>query len=233
MPAAKLHDARRTRDCSATYPLRTFGPRCRYCAESLVRHLPSICSSTLAVTALVASLACASTGSSVDNQPQTNITTRQLSSPGSRPIETTDVSGADFVPVKGSPVDAITALAQIYGQLKIPIGTMNTGAGQIGTQNLHVPSHRLGTRMLSEYLNCGQESMMGSRADLDDVTITVMTTVKQDRDSTTVVGTEVSGWARPTGTSSNGVDCQSTGELERAIATKLQTALGIPVAKSS
>jgi hypothetical protein len=233
MPAAKLHNTRRTRDCSAAYTLRTFGPRCPYWAEGLVRHLASIRSSTVAVTALIGSLACASTGSSVDNQPQTNITTRQLSSPGSRPIETTDVSSADFVPVKGSPADAMTALTQIYGQLKIPIGIMNTGAGQIGTQNLRVPSHRIGTRMLSDYLNCGQESMTGSRADLDDVTITTMTTVRQDRDSTTVVGTQVSGWARPTGTSSNGVDCQSTGELERTIATKLQSTLGTPVAKTN
>jgi hypothetical protein len=198
-----------------------------------MRHLPSIRSSALAISALLATLACGSTSSSGDNQPQTNITTRQLSSPGSRPIETTDVNGADYVPVKGSPVDAMTELMQIYAQLQIPIGTMNQNGGQIGNQNLRLPNHRLGTHPVSLYLNCGQESMLGSRADLDEVTLQVLTTVKQDRDSTTVVGTQVSGWAQPSGTSSNSVDCQSTGELEKTIATKLQTTLGIPAAKNN
>ena len=195
-----------------------------------MRHLPLIHSSALAITALLATLACASTSSSGDNQPQPNITTRQLSSPGSRPIETTDVNSADYVPVKGSPVDAMAALTQIYAQLQIPVGTMNQNGGQIGNQNLRLPNHRLGTHRVSLYLDCGQESMLGNRADLDEVTLQVLTTVKQDHDSTTIVGTQVEGSARPSGTSSNAVDCQSTGELEKTIATQLQTALGIPVA---
>ncbi len=192
-----------------------------------MRHLPSIQPTAFAVTALVASLACASSNS--NNQPDSNITTRQLSSPGSRPIETTDMNSVDFVPVKGSPVEAMTALTQIYAQMQIPIATMIQDAGQIGNQNLRVASHRLHGHMISFYLNCGQESMVGSRADLDEVTISILTNVKT-RDSVTVVGTTVQGWARPSGTSSNPVDCESTGELEKAIATQAQNALGVPTA---
>ncbi len=190
-----------------------------------MRHLPSIHPSALAVTALVASLACASSNS--NTEPDTNITTRQLSGPGPRPIETTDMNSVDFVPVKGSPVEAMTALTQIYAQLQIPIATMVQDAGQIGNQNLRLASHRLHGHMISYYLNCGQESMVGSRADLDEVTLSVLTNVKT-HDSVTVVGTTVQGWARPSGTSSNAVDCESTGELEKAIATQAQNALGVP-----
>ncbi len=190
-------------------------------------HLPSIHPSALAATVLVASLACASSNTSPE--PDTHITTRQLSSPGSRPIETTDLSSTDYVPVKGSPVEAMTALTQIYAQMQIPIATMVQDAGQIGNQNLRLATHRLHGHMVSLYLNCGQESMVGSRADLDEVTISVLTSVKT-RDSLTVVGTTVQGWARPSGTSSNAVDCESTGELEKAIAAQAQNALGIPTA---
>ena len=197
-----------------------------------MRHQASIHSSAFAVTVLLGSLACASTSGSVDSEPQTNITTRQLSSPGNRPIETTDLNSVDYVPVKGTPVEAMTALTQIYAQLQIPISTMVQDAGQIGNQNLRLATHRLHGHLLSFYLNCGQESMVGSRADLDDVTMSVLTSVRQSRDSLTIVGTTVQGWARPSGTSSNPVDCESTGELEKAIATGAQTALGVPPAKS-
>jgi len=188
-----------------------------------VRPLRTIHPSALAVTALVASLACASSGS--NNEPDTNITTRQLSSPSNRPIETTDLNSVDYVGVKGSPVEAMTALTQIYAQMQIPIATMVQDAGQIGNQNLRLAAHRLHGHMISFYLNCGQESMVGSRADLDDVTISVLTNVRT-RDSVTVIGTTVRGWARPSGTSSNAVDCESTGELEKAIGTQAQNALG-------
>jgi hypothetical protein len=47
-------------------------------------------------------------------------------------------------------------------------------------------------------------------------------------DSVTEVGTMVQGYARPSGTSSNAVDCESTGEMEKAIADQLKSALGSP-----
>jgi hypothetical protein len=156
-----------------------------------------------------------------------------LSSPGNRVIETTDLSSADQVPVKGSRLDAMSALTQIYGDLQIPIGTMSPDAGQIGNQRLQIPNHRLHGHLLSFYLNCGQESMVGSRADLDEVTLSVLSMVHTGKDSVTLVGTMVSGWSRSTGTSSNPVDCQSTGELEKAIASRLTTALGPPPAGAS
>jgi len=178
------------------------------------------------VAACLACLACASTSSNPGTE--TTITTRTLSSPGSRVLETTDITGGDQVRVKGSRLDAMSALTQIYGDLQIPIGTMNPDGGQIGNQRLMLPNHRLHGHLLSYYLNCGQESMAGSRADMDEITLSVLSSVTTGKDSVTSVGTLVSGRARPSGTSSNGVDCESTGELEKTIATRLGTILGAP-----
>lgn len=188
-----------------------------------MRYRPLTGSLVAAVAVTIALTACASSGTPTSG---TSITTRQLSSPGSRVIETTDVTSADEVRVKGSRLDAMTALTQAYAELQIPIGTMVPDAGQIGNMRLRLPTHRLHGHLLSFYLNCGQESMVGSRADLDDVTISVLSSVKMGQDSVTVVGTLVQGWARPSGTSSNQVDCQSTGELEKSLASRLTTALG-------
>ena len=141
----------------------------------------------------------------------------QLSSPrGPALVETTEgMNGTDYVHEKVTLVEALTALTQIYAQMQIPIAMMVPDAGQIGNQKLTLATHRLHGHLISFYLNCGQESMIGSRADLDEVTISVLTNVRRSRDSLTVVGTTVQGWARPSGTSSNAVDCETTGELER------------------
>jgi len=180
----------------------------------------------LATATLAVCVACASTNSSPGSS--TSITTRTLASPGPGVIETTDVNGTDLIRVKGSPGDAMSALAQIYADLQIPIATMIPDAGEIGNQHLRLPNHRLHGHLLSFYLNCGQESMVGSRADLDEVTMNVLSTIRQGKDAVTTVGTMVQGSARPSGTSSNPVDCQSTGELEKAIASGLEKSLGAP-----
>ncbi len=189
-----------------------------------MRQLPVMHPSLPVAVALFACLACASSNPS----PNTTIVTRQLTSPGNRPIETTDVTGADMVPVKGSPLEALTALTQIYANLQIPIATMVQDAGQIGNLNFRPATHRLHGHPLSFYVNCGSESMVGARADLDEVTLSVISTARVGADSVTEVGTMVQGYARPSGTSSNAVDCESTGQMEKAIADQLKSALGSP-----
>lgn len=192
-----------------------------------MRQLPVMHPSLPVAVALFACLACASSSNPTPNT--TTIVTRELTSPGGRrPVESTDVTSADVVPVKGSPLEALTALTQIYANLQIPIATMMQDAGQIGNQNFRPATHRLHGHLLSFYVNCGQESMVGSRADMDDVTLSVISTARMGADSVTEVGTMVQATAKPSGTSSNAVDCESTGELEKAIADGLKTALGTP-----
>jgi hypothetical protein len=194
-----------------------------------MRYRP-LAGSLVAAVAAIMSSACASTGAS---DPGTSINTRTLSSPGNRMVETTDITSGEQVRVKGSVSDAMSALAQFYGDMQIPIGTMVSEAGQIGNQHLRLMTHRLHGRPLSYYLDCGQESMMGSRSDLDEVTMSLMSTARMGKDSVTAVTTLVGGFARPSGTSSNPVDCQSTGQLEKMIAAQLTKTLGPPDASKA
>jgi hypothetical protein len=191
-----------------------------------MRYCPPTGSLIAAVAAIMSAAACASTGTSSDSG--TTITTRTLSSPGNRVVETTDVTGGDEILVKASPSETMSALTQIYGDLQVPIGTMIPEHGQIGNLHLRLPTHRLHGHLLSYYLNCGQESMVGLRADMDDVTMSVLSTVRTGKDNVTRVATTVTAFARPSGTSSNPVDCESTGALEKAIASQLTKTLGNP-----
>jgi hypothetical protein len=175
---------------------------------------------------------CASSGQT-ESSGSTSISTRVLATGGRTPIETTDVNGGDEVRIGGSRSDALVTLTEIYGDLKIPIGMSNPASGQIGNVNLRIPGHRLNGRQLSDYLNCGSESMVGQRADLDEVTLMILSQVSTAKDGATTVTTTVHGRARPSGTSSSAVDCESRGLLERTIAERLTKALGAPKADSA
>jgi hypothetical protein len=140
-------------------------------------------------------------------------------------VETNDIATGQVIHVRGTPVAAMSALAQIYSDLKIPIGTMVTTTGQIGNNNYNVPSHRLGTKWLSDYLNCGQEQASGARADAADVTISVMSKAVAVGDTASDVTTNVAGWARSIGSSTNIVPCQTTGALEHDINLRLALAM--------
>jgi hypothetical protein len=140
-------------------------------------------------------------------------------------VVTNDVNGGSQIHVSGTPMAAMSALAQIYSDLKIPIGTMATSTGQIGNSNYTVPSHEIGGNALSRYLNCGLDPTSTPRADAGVVTISVMSTAVAIGDTASVVTTTVSGSARPINDSSNRVTCQTTGGLERRINTRLAVAM--------
>lgn len=141
-------------------------------------------------------------------------------------VHTTDSYTGTEAQVHAPQGSAIAALSQIYPDLGIPIGTLVSSAGQIGNTSYRVPGHRLKTMQLSRLLECGQESVTGARADIDEVTIDVLSTVKPAGDTASVVTTFVSATARPLGTSSDPVVCSSNGALERMINDRLAKALG-------
>jgi hypothetical protein len=120
----------------------------------------------------------------------------------------------------------MSGLTQVYAALDIPIGTMTTTSGQVGNVNLRVPSHSVGGRPLSAYLSCGLgSSLSGNLADQGQVTISVLSTVVADGDSASVVTTEVAGRARSVGQSTDQIQCQSNGGLERRINVALVLAM--------
>jgi hypothetical protein len=139
--------------------------------------------------------------------------------------ETESDANAAQIRVLGSPLTTMSVLMQVYKELNIPIGTMNTTAGLVGNSSLAVPSHKLAGKSISSYLYCGQESMLGLRTDLDDVIVSILSTAVKAGDSATVVTTELKGWARPTGNSSNAVPCESNGTLEHQINIRVASAL--------
>ena len=120
----------------------------------------------------------------------------------------------------------MATLSQVYPDLGIPIGTMVSGTGQIGNTNYRVPGHRLKTTQLSRIIECGQESVSGGRADVDEITLNVLSTVKPVGDSGSVVSTVLTATARPQGTSSDPVHCATSGALERMINDRVVKALG-------
>jgi hypothetical protein len=143
-----------------------------------------------------------------------------------RTIHTNDYYSGTEARIHAPPSSVMAALSEIYPALGIPIGTMVTASGQIGNTNYRVPGHRLKTTPLSEILQCGTESLTGSRADVDDITLEAISTIKPAGDTGSVVSTYVSAIARPFGTSSDPVTCQSSGGLERTINERLAKALG-------
>jgi hypothetical protein len=168
-------------------------------------------------------LGCASSGTPTPTPDPGTVTSRSMAINGVV-VETNDVASGQQIVVRGTPGAAMTALAQIYADMKIPIATMSPATGQIGNLSLPVPNHRLNGKSLSTYVNCGQEAMSGSRADLGDVTVSIISRAVASGDTASVVTTDVKGWARPVGTSSNIVPCETTGALEHDINVKLAVA---------
>jgi hypothetical protein len=169
--------------------------------------------------------ACASTGTPTPDEH--NPTDRIVGTDqNGRMIHTTDYYAGTEASIHAPPSSVMATLSGVYPDLGIPIGTMVTANGQIGNTNYRVPAHRLKTMPLSRILDCGQESVSGSRADVDEITLNVLSTIKPAGDSGSVVSTYVSAIARPFGTSSDPVTCASTGALERIINDHVVKALG-------
>lgn len=177
-----------------------------------------------AISPALVAVGCASTSTPSPSQDVNGVTSRTMEIYG-RTVETNYMATGQEIKVRGTPLSVMSALTQIYTDMKIPIATMQTSTGQLGNLNLRIPSHKLVGKPLSEYLNCGQEQMSGSRADLGNVTVSVMSRVIATTDSTATVTTNLEGWARPVGESSNVVPCQSTGTLEHLI--NVRTALAM------
>ena len=170
-------------------------------------------------------VACASSGTP---SPDEHAPTQRIVATGGngQVIQTTDYYSGTQALVHAPPSSVMALLSQVYPDLGIPIGTLVTDNGQIGNRSYRVPGHRLKTMQLSRILDCGQESVAVSRADVDDITLDVLSTIKPVGDTGSVINTYVSATARPFGTSTDPVTCASSGALERTINERVVKALG-------
>jgi hypothetical protein len=128
--------------------------------------------------------------------------------------------------INASPSSIMETLVNVYPDLGIPVGTLMASTGQIGNRTYRVPGHRLKTIQLSQVLDCGAGSLTGRPADVDEITINVISTIKHATDSGSVVNTYLSATARGYTSSNDPVHCASTGVLERMINDRLIKALG-------
>jgi hypothetical protein len=187
-----------------------------------MRCRPSLRVLLAALSPALVAIGCASTSTS---SPDVNGVTSRTIEVNGHTVETNYQATGQEIQARGTPLAVMSALTTIYTDMQIPISTMQTSTGQLGNLNLRVPSHKLVGKPLSSYLNCGQEQMSGSRADLGDVTISVMSRAVAINDTTVNVTTNLEGWARPIGESSNVVPCQSTGTLEHLINVRVALAM--------
>lgn len=117
-------------------------------------------------------------------------------------------------------VEAWPALLQAFETLNMPIAERDDRAYTLRTRG-HRMARQIQGKRRSELLDCGS-TMTGLRADNWDVTIEVVTALRQENPARTRVAMLVTAVARPReGTSNSPVSCQSRGELERIIVRQL------------
>lgn len=182
--------------------------------------------SFVAVLALIAAGAagCASSGGAEElPDQQSGIGTMRIDAVSStfkfRYIE-------DVSPVRDT-VNAIVEevwnlLPEAYVQVGVPIAGVNPGARLLGNTNFRAQGN-LGDMRLSDLVTCGR-TMTGEIAEQYDLVFSVLTQI-QEEDGKSLVSTVVDASARPRGVSGNAVTCSSTGELERAIVTRIRSQL--------
>lgn len=117
-------------------------------------------------------------------------------------------------------VEAWPALLQAFETLDIPIAEQDD-RNYIVRSRGHRMARQVDGKRRSELLDCGS-TMTGLRADSWDVTIEIVSALRQENPARTRVATLITAVARPReGTSNSPVSCQSNGELERIIVRQL------------
>lgn len=178
-----------------------------------MRHLFAI--------ALLAAAACAPTATSTASGGAGNGPARIL----------TSGSGVDFVldesaPLKPHAVPAaphlvFAALPEVYRVLGVPPGTSDPAGRVFGNQRF-TARRELGGQPLSRYLACGHTATGAPIADSYRVQLSLLTTVQPGQGGGSLVQTQVGASAQSVeGSSSNRVQCATTGALELRIARML------------
>jgi hypothetical protein len=116
--------------------------------------------------------------------------------------------------------EAWPALLQAFEVLDLPVAQQDEQSHTVRTR-AHRMARQIHGKRRSELLDCGS-TMTGLRADNWDVTVEVVTGLRQENPARTRVATLITAVARPReGTSNSPVSCQSKGELERMIVRQL------------
>ncbi len=170
----------------------------------------------IALLSFVTLVACASgsTSGGTAAQPQT---TRVVGggglSGGAFRMSTADAASVTKI---AFPLDLVwRTLPAAYDSLKIPLTLLDAKMHHLGNEGLKI-RQRLGTVMLSKYIDCGQ-AQIGPSADSYDVFLNVTTTLSAASGAETQISTVVESAARPLNFGQDYVRCTSKGTIENAI----------------
>lgn len=143
-------------------------------------------------------------------------TTRITSDGGAAELRTTRSDPTASFEIAAPPDRVFRALTTVYEDLGLKVNVLDTRGRRIGVEGGRV-RRQLGGERLSRYLECG-ERLGGRVAETDDITLTLLTQVTADGQSSTL-RTIVDASARPIGVSGNAITCATTGNLEERIVT--------------
>ncbi|MGK2962906.1 MAG: hypothetical protein ACSLFK_12265 [Gemmatimonadaceae bacterium] len=121
-----------------------------------------------------------------------------------------------------APMDKVwDAVVSSYRMLAVDLTHVNQPAGEVGNRQFTM-SRRFFNKPVSTYLNCGDEPLLGPRADSYPVTASFITRLRADGTST-VLETSLSGSMTKTGGSTGEVYCSTTGALESQFAAMVES----------
>lgn len=117
------------------------------------------------------------------------------------------------------PADAVwKALTDAYAELGFPLATTaNVRGREFLTPFMDIRGQLFGRRN-SDFFTCQQFDMVGDLTNTGQLSFALRTRLEATDDGATVLHTQVDARARRRSTSSNPVDCNTTGKLEEALA---------------
>jgi hypothetical protein len=172
--------------------------------------------------ACVSSGAGARAGSSVGAGAATERIATQVGATDVMVSRTDDVRTAEL---PASRAQVLGALPGVYGDLELPLLTIDPQGGVVGAVSARV-FRSLGKVPLSRVVDCGTGAMGRPNADTYNVQLTTLTRVTSVDSAHSMISTQVRGVSRAVSTSGQDVPCSSTGwaesQIEKGLRARLQ-----------
>ena len=169
----------------------------------------------LGLLVVVGLAACSSSGGGVPDTAGPTRSTVGVSGPTGRgSVDITTEASLMKSTVLVPPTQAWSVLPSVFEELGVPVGLSDPRSRLMGNEGF--PARRIEGRPLSRYIDCGS-GFSGPLADTYDVTLTVVTQLRDLDGQGTEVTTLVDAFARARATSSNSIHCTSKQVLERRV----------------
>jgi hypothetical protein len=170
---------------------------------------------------VLTSLSCSSAGVPAQGSGES---VRVISRAGGAPLEVRTAAETITPYSLEAPADQVwQVLPQVYEKYGIELSLLDPERKMIGNTRFR-PRRIDGTR-LSQFFECGRGMTATPNADRYDVTVFLVTTVREDDPETSTLLTEVNASAKPRDVSGSTVHCASKGTVELRIADAVREML--------